>query len=328
MLRFLPALVALVLLSAGCGYVGDPMPPLANIPAAVTDLAAVQRSTRIIVQFTLPSQTTEGIAIRSPLKVDLRAGSGAIEPFSAVAWAEHAKPVPPGPIEKGHALVGIPAKEWTGQEVTIAVRVIGSNGKESAWSNFVNVPVVPPPAAPSSLAAKATAEGVLLTWQGGPGEFRVFRRAGKEPEFARVADVTQDRWTDSNSEFGIFYSYVVQRIVKAGNAREAESELSVPVTISPVDTFPPAAPVGLRAIPASGSIELSWEGNSETDLAGYHVYRAAPGGPWESIAAANLPGFSDRNVEKGKTYRYAVTAVDHSGNESPRSAEVSSTLPQ
>ncbi len=328
MLRFLPALAALALLSAGCGYVGDPMPPLANIPAAVTDLAAVQRSARIIVQFTLPSQTTEGIEIRSPLEVDLRAGSGAVEPFSADRWAEHAQPVPSGPIEKGHARVEIPTKGWNGRVVTLGVRVAGSNGKESAWSNFVNVPVVPPPAEPVSLAAKATAEGVLLTWQGAPGEFFVFRRAGKEPDFTKVADVRQDRWIDLNTQFGVFYSYLVQRIVPVGDGREAESDLTAPVTINPVDTFPPAAPVGLRAIPAPGSIELSWEGNSEPDLAGYHVYRAPPGGSWENIAAANLPGFSDRGVEKGKTYRYAVTAVDRSGNESPRSAEVSSTLPQ
>ncbi len=326
--RFLPALAGLALVTTGCGYIGDPMPPLANIPAAVGDLAAVQRSARIVVQFTLPTQTTEGIAIRSPLKVDLRAGAGAGQPFSAEAWAEHAKQIPVGPIEGGHARVEILTKDWTGQEVTLGVRVAGSNGKESAWSNFVNLPVVPPPAAPASLKGEATATGVLLTWKGGPGDFRIFRRAGKEPDFSRVADVDQDHWTDPNSEFGTFYSYVVQRIVKLGSGREAESDLSNAVSFTPVDTFPPAPPAGLRAIPATGSIELSWERNSEPDLAGYRVYRAAPGGTWERLAAVDLPGFSDRGVEKGKTYRYAVSAVDRSGNESGRSAETAATLPQ
>jgi hypothetical protein len=326
--RFLPALAGLALLTTGCGYIGDPMPPLANVPAAVTDLAAVQRSARIVVQFTLPTQTTEGIAIRSPLKVDLRAGAGVGEPFSAGVWAEHAKEIPTGPIEGGHARVEILTKEWTGREVTLGVRVAGSNGKESAWSNFVNLPIVPPPATPASLTAEATAKGVRLTWQGGPGDIRIFRRAGKEPDFLRVADVDQDHWTDPNSEFGTFYSYVVQRIVKLGNGREAESDLSNTVSFTPADTFPPAPPTGLRAIPATGSIELSWERNSEPDLAGYRVYRAAPGGSWERLAAVDIPGFSDRGAEKGKTYRYAVSAVDHSGNESGRSKEIAATLPQ
>jgi hypothetical protein len=329
MLRFLPALAALALFTTGCGYVGDPLPPLANVPAPITDLTAIQRSARIIVQFTLPTLTTEGIVIRSPLKIDLRAGSGKIEPFSAGAWEESAKPVPAaGPVENGHARLEVPTKDWTGQEVTLGVRVIGDNGKDSAWSNFVSLPVVPPPAAPASLAAQATAEGVRLTWQGGPGDYRIFRRAGKEPEFATVAEVQQDHWTDANSQFGTFYSYSVRRIVKLGNGREAESELSNTVTLTPADTFPPSAPASLRAIPAMGSIELSWERSPEADVAGYRVYRAIPGGSWERIAAVDLPGFSDRTVEKGKTYRYAVTAIDRSGNESPRSAETAATLPQ
>lgn len=307
---------------------GDPLPPLANIPATVTDLAAIQRGDRIVVQFSLPTLTTEGIEIRSPLEVDLRASTAAIEPFSSAAWAEQAKPIPSVPFKDGHARIEVPASGWIGKEVTLGVRVVGSNGKESNWSNFVNVPVVPAPAVPAAAEAKATAKGVLLTWQGAPGEFRIFRRANKETEFVRVADVNQEQWTDPNSQFGTFYSYVIQRVVRMANGHEAESDLSTALTINPQDTFPPSAPTGLHAIPASGSIELSWENNSESDLAGYRVYRAAPAGNWDGIAVTETPGFSDRNVEKGKSYRYAVTAVDHSGNESTRSSETSAALPQ
>ncbi len=307
---------------------GDPLPPLANVPAAVNDLAALQRGDRIVVQFSLPTMTTEGIEIRSPLEVDLRAGTADIEPFSAAAWAEQAKPVPTVPVESGHARVEIVASGWIGKEVTLGVRVIGANRKDAKWSNFVNVPVVPAPAVPAAAEAKATAQGVLLTWQGAPGEFRVFRRAGKETDFVKVADVNQEQWTDTTSQFGTFYAYVIQRVVKVAAGHEAESNLSPALTINPQDTFPPAAPAGLHAIPASGSIELSWDNNSESDLAGYRVYRAAPAGDWARIAATGVPGFSDRNVEKGKTYRYAVAAVDHAGNESARSSETTAALPQ
>ena len=41
------------------------------------------------------------------------------------------------------------------------------------------------------------------------------------------------------------------------------------------DTTPPAAPTGLTATPGSGSVTLSWAANSETDLAGYNVFRSA-----------------------------------------------------
>lgn len=59
--RALPAFAAAALLTAGCGYVGGPLTPLANVPSRVIDLAAVQRDSRIIVQFTVPRLTTEGV---------------------------------------------------------------------------------------------------------------------------------------------------------------------------------------------------------------------------------------------------------------------------
>ena len=42
----------------------------------------------------------------------------------------------------------IPAVEWAGKEVTIAARVFGANGKDSGWSNFVNLAGAPRPADP------------------------------------------------------------------------------------------------------------------------------------------------------------------------------------
>jgi hypothetical protein len=66
------------LFGAGCGYVGDPLPPLANVPGKIADLAAVQRGARLIVHFTPPAQTTEGFAIKTPLRLDLRVGTSSI----------------------------------------------------------------------------------------------------------------------------------------------------------------------------------------------------------------------------------------------------------
>ena len=95
----------------------------------------------------------------------------------------------------------------------------------------------------------------------------------------------------------------------------------------PVHARPPAAPAGLRAVASAASIELSWDANSEPDLAGYRVYRSTNGSAFEKIADGNeIPAYSDRAVEAGKTYRYVVTAVDKSGNESGRSAEAEGVL--
>ncbi|HWB87525.1 MAG TPA: hypothetical protein VG675_25510 [Bryobacteraceae bacterium] len=319
--------VAALLMSSGCGYIGDPLPPLANIPGRVEDLSVLQRGGRIVAQFTLPRLTTEGVVIKGPLKVDLRIGPGG-SPFQIDEWAATAKQIPEGQIEISKARYEIPAAEWTGKEVILGVRTVGTNGKESDWSNLVTVPVVAAPERPGDVRAEATAQGVHLTWRAQGNDFRVYRRSAPGERFAAVADVPQPDWTDANTESGKTYNYQVQTIVKLGDNREAESDPSAVVSVTPRDTFPPAIPSHLRAAPSIHSVELTWDRNLEPDLAGYRVYRSVAGGPFQKIGDVNeVPTYSDRDVQPGKTYRYTVSAVDQSGNESPQSSPVETALP-
>src|ERR1017187_4409001 len=94
-------LAAAALFVAGCGYVGEPRPPLANIPPRVSDLAALQRGGHIIVQFSVPALTTEGHPIPAPLKLDLRAGTA--DQFEPNQWAAGARQIPPGAMANGIA---------------------------------------------------------------------------------------------------------------------------------------------------------------------------------------------------------------------------------
>jgi hypothetical protein len=326
MRRVFPAVLTAVLAAGGCGYVGDPKPPLANIPVAIGDLAAVQRDARIIVQFTLPPRTTEGMPIRKPLKLDLRIGQ-AFAPFHADRWAEQAAEASEGPVENGRALYEIPVAKWSGELVVIGARAISANGKASDWSNFVRLRVVPPPQKPAELRPELVPTGVKLTWTAPGSRFRILRRGPGETGFIPVATVEAHEWTDTSTEYGKQYSYIVQTVVETGEGPEAESEPSAPVAITPKDIFPPAAPAGLRIAVAPDSLELTWDRNTEPDLAGYRVYRAPAGGQFEKIAdIGQIPAYSDHNVEHGKTYRYEVAAVDAAGNESARSAPAEATI--
>src|SRR5204862_3326546 len=103
--------------------------------------------------------------------------------------------------------------------------------------------------------------------------------------------------------------------------------LSEETSITPEDTFPPAVPSGLRADPVTASIELGWDRNTEPDLAGYRIYRATGDGPLEKLAdTSQVPTYSDRALERGKTYRYALSSVDRAGNESERSPAVTAQI--
>src|SRR5215472_409731 len=173
--RWIPVLAAVM--AAGCGYTGNPLPPLANIPSKVADLTAIQRGNRIVARFIVPRVTTEGMTIKKDLKIDLRIGP-APDPFREDLWAESAMPVPAGLVEDGVATYEIPSAPWTGKQAVLGVRVAGSNGKESAWSNLAVVAVVAPLETPAAVRADNTAQGVRLTWQAAGMNFRIFRRSG------------------------------------------------------------------------------------------------------------------------------------------------------
>lgn len=303
---------------------GDPLPPRANVPGRITDLAAVQRGARIIAQFSVPQRTTEGIPIATPLTLELHAGPS-VDPFDRERWLAETKAFEPSALN-GTARYEIPAATWAGHEVTIGARAVGENGKDSGWA-FISLPVAAPPEAPSLAKPEASPEGVRLTWTGPTGDFRIWRRGPQEAGFSRMAEIQQESWTDTTAEFGKHYTYEVQRIVKLAGGKEAESDASAPQEITPADTFPPAVPTGLHASLAPSSIELTWNQNTEPDLAGYRVYRSVGGGAFERIAeVSQIPSYSDHAVEAGKTYRYAVAGFDQSGNESQRSAAIEVTM--
>lgn len=108
-----------------------------------------------------------------------------------------------------------------------------------------------------------------------------------------------------------------------------ESESSNEVCLEVRDVEAPAAPTGVTALARDGAIEVSWSPSSERDLAGYRIYRSAPGGTPERVAeaAAGESTYRDTAVASGVTRVYTVTAVDAAGNESPPSAPAEGGLP-
>jgi fibronectin type 3 domain-containing protein len=170
--------------------------------------------------------------------------------------------------------------------------------------------------------AAPVAEGVRVSWQNSARQHRVLRRVGREQPYSLLTTVEANQWLDTTTEYGKQYFYMIQAVQKTGSL-EAESELSEAKEVTPVDRFPPSTPAGLNAIAGTGNIELVWDRNTEADLAGYRLYRASGDGNPEKIAdIQDTPSYSDRKVESGKRYRYVVSAVDRSGNESQQSGPV------
>ncbi|MEJ2147461.1 MAG: Ig-like domain-containing protein, partial [Acidobacteriota bacterium] len=86
----------------------------------------------------------------------------------------------------------------------------------------------------------------------------------------------------------------------------------------------------LGATLAADSVTLHWDPNSESDLAGYNVYRSNTPGSGYSKLNSNLlssTSYTDSSLTPGSTYYYVCTAVNSSGLESGYSNQVSYTSP-
>ncbi len=88
------------------------------------------------------------------------------------------------------------------------------------------------------------------------------------------------------------------------------------ILVSPIFTF------------AGDALKISWNANTENDLAGYRVYYGRSAGNYETVLnAGNVTTQTLNNLSAGSTYYVAITAIDQAGNESRPSQEVSVVIP-
>ncbi len=345
---------------SGCGTPGDPRPPRPTVPVAVTDLAARQVGAHVVLTFTLPERSTEGVALDTPPDIEIYRGfsprgaaatepqqltltipSALVDTYATEKQVRYADPVKP------EDLAAHRSDNWV---YVVRTHASGNGGLRgnSAASNIVAVRVLPAPTAPADVTATVTEKAVELRWPAVVDaiSYRVFRSdaeigtAGASlgkflpPILLGASPVAQFR--DEQIEFGRRYAYTVRAVTQI-DAESVESEPSAAVDVQPEDVFAPAAPANVVAIatPATANtaaaIELSWSFSPETDVAGYHVYRSEQEGtPGQRITQELLfaPAFRDTSVAPGRRYTYWVTAVDRKGNESPRSTAVTESVPQ
>ena len=84
------------------------------------------------------------------------------------------------------------------------------------------------------------------------------------------------------------------------------------------------------SVPTTSTATLTWNTNTELDLAGYEVYQATASGAYSLTPIATLPktdlSYTATGLQVGTTYYFTVTAYDTAGNESQKSPEVSKSI--
>jgi hypothetical protein len=305
---------------------GEPLPPALRRPERVQDLAAVERGSNIIVQFSIPRVTTENLPLKKGSRdIELRIGPPPPGAASMEEWVRTADRVPMVTDDKPVAYVTYPAAKFYDKTVFIAVNVHGPSGGSVGWSKWTILHVLPEVPTPRALRLSNAPDAVQLDWQAAAPEFRIFRRPVPDVNWVLAGTSTKPSYTDNTIEYGKSYEYEVQSIRKSDekDATYAESELSDIKAIKPVDTFPPAVPVGVTAVPGTRSIELVWTRNAEKDFASYNVFRDGK----KISDGLTAPAFSDRDAQPKVRYQYQVSAIDTAGNESGRSAPVEAAIP-
>ena len=138
---------------------------------------------------------------------------------------------------------------------------------------------------------------------------------------------------DTTVHTGSTYRYTAQRFEQVTLDNHPLEIASAPSPLAQTDyrdVFPPPVPVGLvsAADSTANAIDLNWTPDVDPGLAGYLVYRRPVGStqPPLPISPAGKPvsssSWSDTTALPGQRYAYSVSAIDTSGNESQRSAEV------
>ena len=104
----------------------------------------------------------------------------------------------------------------------------------------------------------------------------------------------------------------------------------ITVTASGSTNTPQQIPVSftLSATVAS-TASLTWNANTDTDLAGYKVYKGTSSGTYTAPVATIPKGttsYTATGLQTGTTYFFIITAYDNAGNESLHSNEVSKSI--
>ena len=364
---------ATALIFAGCGAPGEPIPPSPPVAATVTDLSAHQAGDGVFLAFTMPVRATSGDRLTDTPAIEILRGSTKPDGSPDTKSLRVVDNIPGSMVGKYvvddkfrfiDPVSPEESKSHLENPYSYAVRSRLSPKRASANSNVVTVSFFAVPEKVSSVEARVTESAIELRWPSvshtSAGDvvsvipsYNVYRveltttaadaanrdlsQLGTGTNLQLLASAADPAYEDKSFEFGKTYAYIVRSVGTITGGPPVESSDSIPIVVTPRDTFPPAAPRDVSAAVLPGEtegsllIELSWSINTEPDFAGYRIYRSEQEGDRGELLPSELllaPAYRDTSVQSAHRYWYRVTAVDRAGNESAASPPVAAEVAQ
>ncbi len=316
-------IVSLILLTLiSCGKKGNPLPKGLPVPAGISDLRGDVKDSLLFISFTIPTRNQDGTEVRDLEGFRILKGCGGCA-GGLERWKDIRLTDKEGYTIRDGRLYTYDNDLKEGFDYGYRVFAFTTKGIQGEGSNTFSITWQKTPPPPKNVTAKAGDARVTLTCEKEQDAFyNVYRiEEGIYPLFAlNTSPLGTCELTDMGLQNGREYRYEV-RAVRIYNGIPFEGEGTI-IAAVPKDMTPPAPPKDLKLEKKGAGVYLSWAPNTESDVAGYNIYRLR-GGKAEKINkdVVKRPSFQDDGTGKERYLSYYVTAVDLPGNESPPSRE-------
>jgi N-acetylneuraminic acid mutarotase/fibronectin type 3 domain-containing protein len=241
-----------------------------------------------------------------------------------------------GPSDAGYIVLGTvtstayadatAAPSTTYSYVVVANNSAGASPTSTAVSATMPTPVVVP-AAPTAVAATATAAGVQLAWTADPSgastSFTVERQGPTDAGYVVLATVTGTTYADATAVASTTYSYVIVANDSAGTSpasTAASATMPTPVVV-------PAAPTAVTATATAAGVQLAWVADPSGASTSFTVERQGPtDAGYLVLGTVTGTSYADATAAASTTYSYVILANDSAGA-SPASTALSVMMP-
>jgi hypothetical protein len=179
------------------------------------------------------------------------------------------------------------------------------------------------------LAAGTAAAGPRLSWDPSSGDVQGYKvhygeSSASYSQEMNVGNQLECALSDLSVSDNTKYYFAVTAYNDAG-----ESDFSNEVSWESGDSTPPMMPQGFSVSVEAGRAILKWQPNAEDDVNGYYAYCGEACRSYAPpVPVNNETTYTMTNLEEGKQYFFAVSAVDTAGNESGYSNEIAKTIPK
>jgi fibronectin type 3 domain-containing protein len=202
-----------------------------------------------------------------------------------------------------------------GTTYSITVTAINTSGTESLKSAAISLTPLNlvPPSYPTGLTGTAGINQVDLYWTANAETdikgYNVFQNGVK----LNGAPITATNFHVNNLINAQTYPFTVSAVNTSG----LQSTLSVIHYLTPLNSVPPAVPIGFTVTAGDTQVFINWTANTETDIKGYNIYSYGT----NKVNSVPITGTAliVTHLVNGTSYPFTISAINTSGFESAKS---------